>query len=855
MQQRPGRTILTVLSIVIGVTAAVAVSLGTATTRNAYKAMFALATGKATLEIAAKGGGRAVFSDALLEKVKAVPGIKMAAPVVDRPGSMSFGEGERVRLRIMGVDPKVDPLVRDYIYMAGRPIEKGYELALDEGLAKHLELPVGSKVKILGNGRLGGSKEFEVVGLFRIESGVGPAQLGMGLMPLETAQGHFNPRQIPKDSIDRIQIVTANETKLIEDVQKQIAAILPDTVEVHRPAGSTQLMEDTLKSSEQGLELTTLFSLFMAAFIILNTFLMNVSERRRHISIMRAIGATRMQIAGALLSEAMLLGLLGTVLGIAAGFGLAYFGTQIVSQAFDVQLPRLIEVLTIWPFVKGAVFGIVMAFLGAIIPSVIAAFVSPLEGMNRIVRSPTRSFTALLLTAGAVMTAGASWAIFECVNGRLPIETATWAALPLLFGLVLLDTAMLAPQVALAGWFLRLFSRVEATLAHKQILRNRLRSALTVAVLFIAGCTGVGIANSILDNVKDVHDWKSKALVADFYVRAMMPDMATGLTPDLPPEVGDDLEQVRNQKAPNGKPLLETLEGTNLFEIKVRRADQPTEDALTAIGLSREFSNEGVTFDLIGGDAGKIAGQILDGGIVIGSVLSQKTGLKAGDKLPIEAKTGIREVPIVGVANDYLVGGMSVYIHRKYAEEWLDAHGVDGYVIKVEPGNFDIARPLIDAVAKKHHIIAISQVDIGRAIDRFVGGTEWSLWLLVMMGFVVAAFGMVNTLTMNVLEQTRELGLLRIVAMTKTQVRRTIMMQALIIGCIGLPPGLAIGVVIAYVLNLTMMESFGHMVGFSLHADLLLYTLVGGIAIVVVAAWFPARRATRINVVEALHYE
>jgi putative ABC transport system permease protein len=119
----------------------------------------------------------------------------------------------------------------------------------------------------------------------------------------------------------------------------------------------------------------------------------------------------------------------------------------------------------------------------------------------------------------------------------------------------------------------------------------------------------------------------------------------------------------------------------------------------------------------------------------------------------------------------------------------------------------------------------------------------------------VGAFGVVNTLTMNVLEQTRELGLLRIVAMTKRQVRRTILMQALIIGGVGLPPGILLGVGVAYVINLAMMPSFGHPVDFQWHPRMLLGILVGAFVIVLLAALIPARRATRINVVEALHYE
>src|SRR5947207_15599223 len=112
MQQRPGRTILTMLSIVIGVSAAVAVGLGSATTRNAYKQMFAMVTGRAMLEIDASGGGG--FDGEIISKVEAVPGVVAAAPLVSRPTSFSFEGGERrVRMEILGIDPARDAKVRD----------------------------------------------------------------------------------------------------------------------------------------------------------------------------------------------------------------------------------------------------------------------------------------------------------------------------------------------------------------------------------------------------------------------------------------------------------------------------------------------------------------------------------------------------------------------------------------------------------------------------------------------------------------------------------------------------------------------------------------------------------------------
>jgi putative ABC transport system permease protein len=203
-----------------------------------------------------------------------------------------------------------------------------------------------------------------------------------------------------------------------------------------------------------------------------------------------------------------------------------------------------------------------------------------------------------------------------------------------------------------------------------------------------------------------------------------------------------------------------------------------------------------------------------------------------------------------------MVGGMSIYMLRDWAERRVGIRGYDAFILRVEsPASLAVVRPQLEAICHKHDVILKSYAEISQSVSRIVGGIEWSLWVLVYLGFVVGAFGVVNTLTMNVLEQTRELGLLRIVAMTKSQVRRTIVTQALIIGGVGLPPGIAVGVLNAYVMNLGMMSAFAHPIEFHIHPGLLVITMIGSLLIVLVAAIIPAYRATRINVVEALHYE
>jgi putative ABC transport system permease protein len=935
MQQRPGRSILTMLSIVIGVAAAVAVGLGTATTRNAYKQMFAMVTGRTTLEVDAPGGSG--FDAELLDKVSAVPGVVAAAPLLDRGAKLNINDGEKqLKLEVLGIDPAVDNKVRDYDIAEGRQVEEGNELVLDEGFAKFVGINLGDEVKMLA--RVVPAPKFTVVGLSKPKSGAASLQMSMAFMPLDTAQMCFKQRGLidkiqivtaPKDDPDKIQpqiaellhavtltaqrgdetvnvdvhlsgkaaeraagggelsgdVLLGVEAEDAADSGAKITNVVPDSpaekaglkvgdviteidgkklvgynalveriknrwgVSVHRPTASTQLMQETLMSTEQGLTLTTAFSILMAAFIILNTFLMNVSERRRQLSILRAIGAVKNQISWMLLGESILLGIAGTVIGLGLGVAIAFFATTLVGRVFDVQLPSLFEVMTPQPFIIGSFFGLAMAVIGAIVPALLAARVSPLEGMNRVTNVKKWDFTRYYLLFGPLLTIAGLALMYGSISGIVTIDAATYAAILLLIGLVLIDTVIFDPQAVFVASVLKLFSPVEASMALRQVLRNHMRSALTVAVLFIAGSTGVGMASSIQDCVQDVQDWFKKAIQADFVIRAMMPDMATGTAPDLPDELGQELEE-------NKEKLHIYYEGMSFIQAKVPRGKDDS-DALTVIAVAREYKDpKPPPFDLIEGKESELREDLLNGQVVIGSVLSMKTGFKVGDKLPLETKEGIQQLRVCGVANEYMVGGLAVHMARPYAEKWLGVEGHDGYIVRMREGfTSDQVKPGLAALAKKYDVLLMSQADIKQNVDQFEKGTVWSLWALVCMGFVVAAFGVVNTLTMNVLEQTRELGLLRIVAMTRKQVRRTIVMQALIIGLVGLPPGIFLGVGVAYVINLAMMPSFGHSVQFELHPWMLLSTLGAALAIVLVAAIIPARRATRINVVEALHYE
>ena len=826
LRQRPGRTILTVLSIIIGVATTVSFAVVTASTRDAYRNMFSLVTGRTSLEISAPGDNR--FSADVAKTAAATPGVEVAAPTVRRMSTL-FAKGQRANLQVLGVDPALDRRVRDYDIIAGRMLEDEADMLLDKSMARRFDIQLNDEVKLLTDRKL---QKFTVVGLLEPQGGTALRQAGLVLITLPRAQHVFKAT----GKLDLLQVVARGGVD-IDQLQETLQRAVGDELQVRPPSTNSQMIKETLNGSEQGLRLASLFSLLLAAFIILNTFLMNVSERRRQLAILRAIGATSRQIRTAIVGESLLLGTTGTIVGIVAGLLLARVINSSMSEILRVEVP--IVDIGLKPYLMAVIFGMGMSVAGAYVPARRAGAVSPLEGLDRVARSDLEGVSWRYLAAGLVLTIVSTTVIVGGVQGWLPLIWPTYAAVFLLLGIVMLSPLVLAPLATVVAYLLRPVLKLEGRLALKQILRHRTRSTLTAGVLFVATSSGIGIAYAILDNIDDVRDWYRKAFVGDFFVRAMIPDTASGEAADLPTELYDELKAI---------PYITNLEAAVMVASQIGETK--------VIIVARDFTDPySMGLDLVSGDETKLRQQLRDGQIVIGSVLGMRLGLKQDDDVELTTSEGVKKFHVCGVANDYTVGGYSLYLDRSYAVKWFGAEGVDGFGVRSDPKHRDEVQAALQKLCDEHGVLLHSFADVVRQIEFMISGIVSCLWGLIVLGFVVGAFGVVNTLTMNVLEQTRELGMLRIIAMTRGQVRRTIVTQALIMAGVGLAPGVVGGLVTAWVMNIATMPSIGHPVEFGFRPWLVLGAMGGALAICVVAAWIPARRAARLDVVQALQYE
>lgn len=837
-------------------------------TRHAYREMFATVTGRSALEVTAAGDS--AFDESLLDEVSNTIGVDAAVPLVLGPAKVSkvtdadrlisTDDGDsplisseeleaqqqkeaienvkrQAKLYMMGIDPARDGQLRDYKLVEGRQIEKAGEIVLGDDLARGLNATIGDELKILSRSfsrqSLGeGLPIVKVVGLVRTTAHSRTQQGGLAIISIDLAQKLF----VLEGKINSIQVLIKDQND-VANVAARLNKFLPEGVTARPPASRTQVFADTFLATERGLQVSSVFSMFLAMFIIFNTFLINISERRRQLAIMRTLGATGWQVRKMVLLESFVLGTIGVALGIGLGWFAAGVITNTLANVFEISLEPAEFTLWILAQAVGAGFG--MSIAGAYLPARNAGRLTPLEGMSSVSKEDVEGFTWRYSAFGWLLFFGGGVVLIQAFLSVIPMTFAIYAAAFMLLGLVLQIHTVLGPITGIGHALLQPFLKSEATLAWKQILRRRMRSTLTAGVLFVAAAAGISMAYAILDSVEDIRDWYRQAIVGDFFVRAMIPDLATGESAPLPDEIDSDIRSIQG---------IRSLDTAKFVRSKA--------SGQNVVVIVREYPpSEPVALDLVEGKREGLAARLRSGDVVIGSVLAGRTKLQTGDSIEFETTNGKKPARIAAVANDYLMGGMSVLMARSTAEPLLGVRGVDAYVVKVDPENMSAVKPQLEKICAKYEVLLHSFDDIRKTIDGIIKGTDRALWVLIFLGFLVASFGMVNTLTMNVLEQTRELGMLRVVAMTRSQVFRTILSQALLIGLAGLIPGTLIGLVLSWLLNRAAQLTLNHPIEYGAHPWMVLGVFVGSLILVVLAAAIPARRAANLDIASALHAE
>lgn len=826
LTSRPGRAILTALSVVIGVAAVLSVAAVTATVRRSFSDLQQRFAGRAVLEVTSQWGGG--FDEGATVRLERTPGVKAALPLLQQP-TILYSKGKRLRLLMLGVTPDRQGALSGFELEEGSRSLGQRQGVMAADFARLLGVAVGDEVRILT--RLG-VRTIRVTGLLARKNAALLSPGAVLLLALDEAQTLMGA----KGRVDRIHLILADgaDQRAVAD---EVARRLPEGLRVGSCSGNGELVAATMAGIEQALKLAGSLSLALAGFVIANTFFMNVAERRRQLGILRAIGATRRQVMALVLSEGMLLGLAGVLLGIPLGVG----GTRLLALAMerilDVTLP--VSELAIGPYVLAAALGMAVSVLASYLPARKASRVSPMEAINGAVQQDSEGVPRAATMAGAVILFSSAAALAAVAAGRLSAQALPPANVLTLVGFSLVIPALVDPAIRCVAWLFRWPVRPETRLACLQVVRRRTRAGLTASVFLVAMAFSAGIGGTALNTARDVRDWGRRTITSDFQIWATLPDTASGQTVALPQDVREQLADMK------------CIASVDTIRYQFGKAEEQA-----VVVVAREFPDrEQLPFDLRERAAGDTWKRLCEGETVIGAALAHRLQLTVDDNISLQTANGPAPLKVAGVANDYTGGGMTVYLHRAAAERLLELEGVDALVVNSRPESLAETQTRLQAFCQQQGLLLQSLAELRTLLDSIVASFLASLWALLVLGFVVASLGICNTLTMDILERTREIGLLRVVGMTRRQIRKMILIQSLIIAALGLLPGAIVGAVFSRLANASAIALLGHSIGKGVEPMWIAACLAGAVVVVIAATIWPARRASCLELKDALQYE
>ncbi|MFO0845471.1 MAG: ABC transporter permease [Gemmataceae bacterium] len=442
---------------------------------------------------------------------------------------------------------------------------------------------------------------------------------------------------------------------------------------------------------------------------------------------------------------------------------------------------------------------------------------------------------ALLLTVAAYLTGVLrGWMPPRLGQGLMPVMAGAG-----LVGLACLLPPLLPAILRAAGWVVPAGFGVEGRLAVRHLQRQRGRTGLTVSVLFAAVTAGVAFGMSFLVNLRDIDRWYGGTVDADFLVRAVAPDPGMVVLPaPLPAGTADEVRQL---------PGCDQVARFRFRPTRIRGLD--------ALVFVREFPARGaLPLTLEGADPARVREALARGEAVLGTALASRLGVGVGEEIEVPGRGGPRRLRVAALAKEYTTGGLVCCLDWNAARGWL-GEDVSGLAVTARQGEEEeFGADLADYCARAGLLLQRNS-EFAATIDRVVAGVRWFVVCMVGLVVLVAAVGVVNTLTANVLDQTRELGVLRALGMKGGQLRKTVIAQAVTLALASGLPGAPAGLLMAYLMNRATAGLFGHVIPFHVEYGFVAACLVGVVVLAVLASLPPAARAARLAVTDALRYE
>jgi putative ABC transport system permease protein len=845
------RAALTGIAIVLGVAMISGTYVLTDTIDRAFTTLFtesyagtdAVVTGRG-LDISVEGERppSPPVDASLLDVVRAVPETALATgSVLDETSTKILTpEGEAVNSEgfptlAFGID--TDPPFAQFnplnLYEGRWPAAPG-EVVIDVGTADEQGYEVGDRV---GVRTLQPKRDFELVGVAQYGDIDSLGSLSFAVFTIPAAQELLD-RVGQYDAIS----VAAREGVSEEELVAAIETVLPQRAQV--VSASAEAAEQTDEVSEftkffrYFLLAFAAIALFVGAFVIFNTFSITVAQRTREFATLRTLGASRRQVLGSVVLESLVIGLLASLVGLALGVFLAE-GIEALFRSLGVELPSADRVFATRTVVVSLAVGVGITLVASLFPAIRATRVPPIAAVREGATLPRSRLAPLVPWIAALVIVGSMLALSRAMfaddlgtSDRL--LSIAGGVLLLFLGVAMLSSQLVRPIASLVGLPARTAGGAAGRLASGNAVRNPGRTAATAAALMI-GIALVAFIATLANGMKESNrEAIEEQVIADFvvtsldgytpFVAAAGDALAASPVPELVTHVRSDLGEVNGDGTRVSGIAVDKITEAYVFDWR-----DGSDDVLATLGTTKAIVEKSFADDH---------------DVSVGSTITVRS---TADRMADLTVVGIYEpppfYPLLHSVSVSIELFDSLYDRPRNRWTWANAAG----------GPTDEARAqLEEAVAGFPDTQVETREEWIQREDADFNEFLSFLYVMLTLAVFVSIFGMVNTLVLSVYERTREIGMLRAIGMTRRQMRRMIRQESIITALIGAALGLPLGIFLAALVTRALTEFD---VRFSIPWVQLAVLTVVAIVIGVLAAITPARRAARLNPLEAIAYE
>jgi putative ABC transport system permease protein len=841
LRARPLRTILTAMSVVLGVAMIAGTYVLTDTINQSFTEVFSQANKGTDVVVAPRKVDKDFESSGtpldarLLRRVQGIDGVAVAAGGIQGDVSLRDTKGKRIGGATTLVLAHQPGPLDSFEFVRGRAPRAANELALSAKAFAAEGLKVGDTISAVGHE---GVQRFRVVGSATFGNVDTVAGYPAVVVTLPAAQELAGRR----GEIDSISIAAKPGVPPARLRARVAAALHGESVEVRTgdqdAAQQTADLEKSFSFIRTALLVFGGIALFVGAFVIYNTFTITVAQRTRELALLRTLGASRRQVLRSVMLEAGLIGLIASLLGLLGGLLLAP-GLRGLMKIIGADLPATASVVATRTIVVSLVVGVLVTVLASVVPALRATRIAPIIALREGLTAEARAgrgriaFATLLCAAGAAVL---GYGLFGGASGSGAAATLGGGAVAVFIGVALFSPQLVRPLAWLIGAPMERLFGVSGRLARENATRNPARTAVTAAALMI-GVALVAFVSIFAAGLRGSIDGAvDRAFAGDLSVV----QKSFGSTP---PALAAAVRRV---------PGIAEVSTIRFSEAKV--AGKKATTGISGI----DPATLAQTYHLKWKDGSDASLATLGSdGILADTGYSKKT--KVGDRVAMLTPSGKHVTytvrGILDEGSDFgLLGGGLVLPNARLAADF-NQHDDQFVFLRFAAGAAPAAtRAAVDRLIKARFPDAETQdrEQVKQAQAGQINQLLYLIYALLALSVIVSLFGIVNTLALSIFERTRELGLLRAVGTSRRQVKRIVRLEAVITSLIGATLGLVLGVLFALAIS-RPLEHEGFRLTFPLTTLVLL--MAGAAAAGMLASLWPARRAARLDVLQALAYE